>query len=226
MHVAVLGGGLQGCCIALALAERGVSVMLFEREATLLSRTATACEGKIHLGYVYAGDHSLETARTMARGALAFAPLMERFLGSPFVAFSRSSPFAYLVHRNSQCSAEEFSSHLAAVHVIVRDAAGRPGAGYFGMDLNKAPHPRSAAALEADFDPAIIVAAFDTPEIAIDPLPLAQSIRDRVAGEPRIELRLGQTVLAVEDAGEKLRVVSRGRDDSDRQGFDHAVNAL
>lgn len=50
MRVAVLGGGLQGCCIALALADRGVEVTLFDRNDDLLSRTAVANEGKIHLG--------------------------------------------------------------------------------------------------------------------------------------------------------------------------------
>ena len=49
MRVGVLGGGLQGSYIALALAERGVEVILFDKNDTLLSRTAVANEGKIHL---------------------------------------------------------------------------------------------------------------------------------------------------------------------------------
>src|SRR5262245_17098103 len=70
MHVGVLGGGLQGCCAALALAARGVRVTIFDRNEALLTRTAVANEGKIHLGYMYAGDPSLSTARTMVKGAL------------------------------------------------------------------------------------------------------------------------------------------------------------
>jgi 2-polyprenyl-6-methoxyphenol hydroxylase-like FAD-dependent oxidoreductase len=31
-RIAVLGGGLQGCCIALALAQRGAAVHLYDRE--------------------------------------------------------------------------------------------------------------------------------------------------------------------------------------------------
>src|SRR5207253_2589568 len=62
MHVAVLGGGLQGCSTALALAERGVRVTLFDRNSQLLHGAALANEGKIHLGYMYAGDPSLNTA--------------------------------------------------------------------------------------------------------------------------------------------------------------------
>jgi glycine/D-amino acid oxidase-like deaminating enzyme len=74
MCVGVLGGGLQGCCVALALAERGANVVLFDKNDALLSRTAVANEGKIHLGYMYAGDPTLSTAKTMMAGALSFAP--------------------------------------------------------------------------------------------------------------------------------------------------------
>ena len=82
MWVGVLGGGLQGCCTALALAERGLNVVLLDQNQALLERTAVANEGKIHLGYMYAGDPTLSTARIMMEGALAFAPFMERYLGT------------------------------------------------------------------------------------------------------------------------------------------------
>ena len=49
MDVGVLGGGLQGCCVALALAERGAKVTLFDKNSELLSRAAVANEGKTHL---------------------------------------------------------------------------------------------------------------------------------------------------------------------------------
>jgi glycine/D-amino acid oxidase-like deaminating enzyme len=77
----VLGGGLQGCCAALALAERATTVTLFDKNDALLRRAAVANEGKIHLGYMYAGDPTLATAKTMMTGALSFAPLLERHLG-------------------------------------------------------------------------------------------------------------------------------------------------
>ena len=75
MGVAILGGGFQGCCAAIELAMRGTRVTLYERNSTLLAGAATANEGKIHLGYTYASDRSLTTARTLLRGALSFAPL-------------------------------------------------------------------------------------------------------------------------------------------------------
>ena len=81
--VGVLGGGLQGCCTAIALAARRVRVTLFDKNDALLRRAAIANEGKIHLGYMYAGDPSLSTAKTMMAGTLAFAPFLERHLGPP-----------------------------------------------------------------------------------------------------------------------------------------------
>src|SRR5512139_1020992 len=106
MRVGVLGGGLQGCCTALALAERTVNVTLFDKNDMLLSRAAVANEGKIHLGYMYAGDPTLLTAKTMMAGALSFAPFFEGHLGQPAQSFSLSDPATYVVHRDSQQSSE------------------------------------------------------------------------------------------------------------------------
>ena len=104
MHVGVLGGGLQGCCIALALAERGVRVTLFDKNDKLLSRAAVANEGKIHLGYMYASDPTLATAKTMMAGALEFAPFLERHLGQPALSFAVSVPATYIVHRDASAA--------------------------------------------------------------------------------------------------------------------------
>src|ERR1700730_13388418 len=115
MTVGVLGGGLQGCCTALALAERGSKVVLFDRNQSLLSRTATSNEGKIHLGYMYAGDPTFATARTMIKGALEFAPFMQRYLGLPIHRITTSTATNYVVHQDSQHSTDEVWVYLAGV---------------------------------------------------------------------------------------------------------------
>src|SRR6478672_5783473 len=101
MRVGILGGGMQGCCCALALAERGVEVTLFDRNDRLVSRAAIANEGKIHLGYMYANDPSHSTARMMMNGALAFAPFMARHLEIAAEDLNVAQPAAYVVHRQS-----------------------------------------------------------------------------------------------------------------------------
>ena len=79
MRIAVVGGGLQGCAVALELARRGHAVELFDEQPNLMTGASRNSEGKIHLGYVYAADPSLRTARLMCtrRGRLrsASAPL-------------------------------------------------------------------------------------------------------------------------------------------------------
>src|SRR6266567_7321863 len=111
MRVGILGGGLQGCSVALELADRGIEVTIFDKNDVLLSRAAVANEGKIHLGYMYAGDPTLSTAKTMITGALSFAPFLERYLGRPPGSFSVSVPATYIVHRDSQENPENCSAY-------------------------------------------------------------------------------------------------------------------
>jgi hypothetical protein len=226
MTVAVLGGGFQGCCIALALADRGKSVVIFERQSSLLSRTAIANEGKVHLGWMYASDPSLATARTMIEGALAFAPFLRRYLGLPVRSMATSAPAAYVVHRDSQRSVAEVRNYFAAVHrLIVAASAGRPSA-YFNRDLSVAPTEWSVDERTAAFDPSKAVAVFDTPEIAIDPLELARHVGDVVTAHPRIELRLSHEVVSASEDRAGVMVVTEGEERKRRECFDDVVNAL
>ena len=98
MRVGVLGGGLQGCCVALSLAQHGIDVTLFDRNDKLLSRAAVANEGKIHLGYMYANDPSHSTARMMMRGALAYEAYVSGHLVIPCDAKKVSRRAADVAH--------------------------------------------------------------------------------------------------------------------------------
>jgi glycine/D-amino acid oxidase-like deaminating enzyme len=225
MRVGVLGGGLQGCCVALSLAQHGVDVTLFDRNDKLLSRAAVANEGKIHLGYMYANDPSYSTARMMMQGALAFAPFFARHLGLPYDSLTVSRPAAYVVHCDSQCTPEEVSQYIAAVHALIRDASGEKGDTYFGRNLSEEPRMWTAAQREAEFDPEVALAAFATPEVAIDPVALAEALRDRIGADRQIEVRLNHEVLSVEDS-DGLDISMDTSSGAVRERFDHVVNAL
>jgi hypothetical protein len=224
MGVAILGGGFQGCCLAMALALRGRRVSLYEQNAILLAGAATASEGKIHLGYTYAADRSLTTARMLMRGAMAFAPQMRRYLDAdePWVA---SEPFLYAVHRDSQVTAEQFAGHLDATHHLIQTIATRDS--YFGINLS-VPQRLTSAALKARFDPAYVIAAFGTSEIAIDTTAMAESIRKRIAQDPKIDVRPNRRVTAVENEGARLRVRSTNLVSGEvgSESYDAVVNAL
>jgi glycine/D-amino acid oxidase-like deaminating enzyme len=216
---------MQGCCCALALAERGADVVLFDRNTTLLSRAAVANEGKIHLGYMYANDPSYATARMMINGALAFAPFFARYLGVHADSLGVSFPATYAVHRDSQRSVDQVERYLADVHsLIVQAAQGREDA-YFGIDLQPEPRAWSAAERDAEFDGGIVHAAFDSPEVAVNPAMLTEALRARVHADPRIEVRLSHDVISVEDIDHPV-VVARDSGDIFRRRFDHVVNAL
>src|SRR3954452_20525985 len=225
MRVGILGGGLQGCCVALSLAERGIGVTLFDRNDELLSRAAVANEGKIHLGYMHANDPSHSTARMMMQGALAFAPFFARHLGLSKDSMTISRPAAYVVHRDSQRTPDEVSQYLNRIHSLIREASEGRGDAYFGLELSGGPRIWSAAEREAEFDPEVALAAFDTPEVAIDPVALAAAVRGRIDAEPRIEVRPRHEVLSVED-DRGLDVSLKTADGLSRERFTHVVNAL
>jgi glycine/D-amino acid oxidase-like deaminating enzyme len=226
MHVSVLGGGLQGCCVALALANRSVRVTLFDKNDALLSRTAVANEGKIHLGYMYAGDPTLSTARTMMSGALSFAPFLERHLGRSAQSFPVSVPATYVVHRDSQHNSENVCAYLKSVHALVNEAAEARKQAYFGRDLAAPLRILADVEREAQFDPEIALAAVSTPEIAINPVALARSVAECIAAHPFIETRCRRTIVGAEVERDGICVVSEGEGGPARDRFDHVVNAL
>jgi hypothetical protein len=226
MQVAVLGGGLQGCCVALALAERGANVVLFDRNEALLSRTAVANEGKVHLGYMYASDPTFSTARTMMQGALAFQPFLQRYLGTSSRALQTSAPSAYVVHRNSRHSSDTVRAYLTEVHRLVGDAARGRERAYFGRDLSAPLRAWSSNERDALFDQDAVLAVFDTAEVAINPNELASALRACIAVHPRIETRLSHHVFSAERNGDTVKVTSEGEDGRLVEAFDHVVNAL
>ena len=84
------------------------------------------------------------TLSSVLRGALSFAPLVQRYLDAD-VPLAASEPFVYAVHRDSQVKYEEFATYLDATHSLVDAAAGRDS--YFGIDLRAAPKRLTQAEL-------------------------------------------------------------------------------
>jgi len=136
-----------------------------------------------------------------------------------------SRPAAYVIHRDSQRTAEDVAHYLATVNALIRESSRERRDAYFGRDLDADLRMWSVAEREAQFDPQVAVAAFDTPEVAVDPVALAEAVRRRVNADRRIDVRTGHEVLSVED-GEGLEVVVQADGRAAREPFDHVVNAL
>jgi hypothetical protein len=70
MRVAVVGGGLFGCTAALALAEKGHEVHLYEKSPGLFSAASRVNQYRLHAGYHY--PRSPETIRECQEGLKSF----------------------------------------------------------------------------------------------------------------------------------------------------------
>lgn len=226
MRVAVLGAGIQGACTALELALNNVEVDLYEKSDRPLARTSSHNEGKIHLGYVYANDGSLRTARTMAKGAVVFQRLMQRWLGHAIDAIPVSAPFYYVVHRDSLLSEAEIEAHLHAAHAIVIEESGDGPVDYFGNDYREVPVRLSGTECYAIFSQHWVTAAYRTAEIGIDSEALAVLIRTRLAHESKIRCRFGTSVSAVNLMNGRATVEFEREGEKRRAAYDHVVNTL
>jgi glycine/D-amino acid oxidase-like deaminating enzyme len=196
MTIAVIGAGLQGCLTAIELAGRGHEVVVFERATQPLTGASRWNEGKIHLGYLFANDPSLRSARTMIAGATTFAPLLSRYLGHDAGFVESSDAFVYAVHRDSLLSRDEVAAHLDRVHSLVAEALATTGTSYLGAP-ELAP-PRAAPVAERGLDDANVVAAFDTEERSIDARQLTEAVAARIGAEPLVGLRPATAVTAIE----------------------------
>jgi glycine/D-amino acid oxidase-like deaminating enzyme len=214
--ILVLGAGLQGSCVALALAAAGHRPVVVDRASAPMTGASRTNEGKIHLGILFALDSTLRTQRTMLRGALSFAPLLDRWLGpQPWVEW-RTDPISYAVMPGSLLSADQLETRYAAMTTAFDDVAastseviGAPSH-YLGEQLTGAirrergaPHvPRVAG---------VPVESFRTEERGIDPNRLADAVSAAVGTHPSIQLALDTEVVdaARDSDGFRVDVVTR-----------------
>jgi glycine/D-amino acid oxidase-like deaminating enzyme len=226
VRVAVLGGGLQGACVAMELASSGIRLDLYEKRDRCMSQASAQNEGKIHLGYLYANDRSLQTARTMAKGGVAFAPLMRRWIGDGIDRIPASAPFHYVVHRESLLTIGEIDRHFQRSHDVVLDESNGARLDYFGADYRVPPTRISESDSDALFDGRNVAAAYRTQEMSIDPDSLAAIIRNRLSADPGIQCLLGAHVhgVIVDDGDMTIDFEISGI--RSRERYDHVVNAL
>ncbi|HMP76600.1 MAG TPA: FAD-dependent oxidoreductase [Kiritimatiellia bacterium] len=226
-NVVVMGAGLTGSCIALELAQRGIDVVLVERDALPMNRASLRNEGKIHLGLIYANDASMQTASTQLQGALQFRRLLASRLGAGADRISVSTPFHYIVARDSVLSPDELEAHYdrlqAAYEGLCADDA---SCDYLGARPERLAHRLPRAAWHPAYRAESAAAVFETAERAIDPADLAREIRSALAAEPRIALRTGHEADAIQLDGDALVVEGRYGDTRWRIRARSVVNAL
>lgn len=222
-HVAVLGAGITGCCLALFLARRGVRVSLFDRQPSPMAGASRWNEGKIHLGYLYGADDSLATARHLIPGGLAFKPLMQQLLEQELTDHVTSSDDVFLIHRNSVVGAPRARAYYRAVDALLADSdgAGDYLCGLSGKTTRELPRDELAALT----DPASVDAAFAVPERSVQTHWFADRLCAAIAAQPGIEQRMDtqiEVVQRVDGSDERWQVVAG----EDRETFGCVINAL
>lgn len=222
-RIAVLGAGILGSSAALFLARRGAEITLLDATAAPFSRASRWNEGKIHLGYLYAADPSLRTARRLLPGGLAFRSLVEELTGCSLADAITDHDDTYLVHRDSVVPAGEIGDYLRAVTAL---AASQPAARRYLVDLTAARiRPLTRAAIAGSFDSDLVAAGFHLPERSVDTRLVADRFVAVLDAEPRITSRLDTRVTGVRAAGTGDGLVV----DTERGAcgpFDFVLNAL
>ncbi|MDQ1380387.1 MAG: hypothetical protein QOJ71_1106 [Actinomycetota bacterium] len=230
-RVAVLGAGIMGSSTALHLARLGVPVTVFDHENAPFRGASRWNEGKIHLGFLYAADPTLGTARAVLPGGLDFKDQVETLTAIALGPVTTPGDDLYLVHRDSVTAPGAAARYFAAVSELVRS---HPEAHRYLTDASRTRVERLSPAELFDLaDPSVVVAGFRVPERSVDTNRVADAFVDALDGEPLIELRPGRHVTGVASLGEqrdRWRVhTTNGRDGDahDEDGpFDVVVNAL
>ena len=221
LRVGILGAGIMDCSLALLLARRGVRVTLIDQALAPFSGASRWNEGKIHLGFLYAGDPSLATARKLLPGGLAFRRIVEELVGRSIKpAISRADDI-FLAHRDFVASAEAMGAYFANVGQLIREFGG--GKGYLA-DLTHARIGRlSSAELSVATDSPDIVAGFAVPERSVQTHMLAEWFAEAIAAEATIATLMNHRITGVAESRGGWRVLSTP---PAKETFDILVNAL
>jgi glycine/D-amino acid oxidase-like deaminating enzyme len=220
---AVLGAGIQGCCAALALRQLGFRVRLYDKSGALMNRASLNQEGKIHLGFVYARDASMLTARTMIEHALRFAPALESLVGSAIDWEPHlSERFHCGIHRDSSLTMDEHVAHFNALEGIYQEAADDRRLHYLGR------RPKRIWSLDAPFRFAgsSLVHAVRSEETAVHPGWMRRVIVTAVEQDPEIAAFVRHDVERVEKTGGAFTIHGTNEGGAWKSAADVVVNCL
>jgi glycine/D-amino acid oxidase-like deaminating enzyme len=199
-RVTILGGGIQGVSLALALAYRGHKVTLIEAMPDLLDFTSTRNEGKIHLGFVYALDPTGATHRKMLESALCFSPLLDRWCGGlPWDTFITEG-FYYAVMPDSMIGPDQVIQSYERLTSLLPEFKEHDlcQPSYFGKTLSWMWRESDPSGSHPFSEKYPLQSFIETEERAIDPVMLASMLRKFVMKHPLIDTRCNVRVDGVE----------------------------
>ena len=206
----VLGGGIQGCCIALMLRKHGYDVKIVDKSNDIINRASLNQEGKIHLGFIYGLDASLKTGKKLLLDALYFAPYLEYLLGKK-VNWEKlkSTNFNYLVAKDSMLSPDEVETYFQTLQTIYRQYLEDENLTYLGKKPNTI---FKKISLPPQVNPDFFEACFATEEVAIHHKSIKEIIKTKIQSE-NISLCLNQYVTSAKRTTNGFMVETHSEDD-------------
>lgn len=223
--VAIIGAGITGSSTALLLARRGVAVHLFDAAPAPFCGASRWNEGKIHLGYLYAADPGLATARSVLPGGMSFRPLIEQLLEVSIEPAITRHDDTYLIHRASVAALEATEAYFQRVTELAR---AHPEAGSYLADLRDTRLQRlSAQELASHCSLDDIQGGFRVPERSVRTTWIADRFVAAVDAEPLIAQRMGTRIVGIrpQERGGRRRFTLMTGDGSAEGPYDHVVNA-
>jgi len=210
----VLGGGIQGCCIALMLSKHGYEVKLVDKSKDIFNRASLNNQGKIHLGLNWGLDSSLKTGKKLLLDALYFAPYLEYLLGKKINWEKiKSANYNILVANDSMLSCDEIGSYFHTLQTIYRDYMKNEKLNYLGK------RPKGLfqkTSLPKHVNPDLFQGCFATEEVALRTEGLKNIIKEKVQSE-NISLCLNQRVTSVKRIPHSFMVETHSEDEDVRQ---------
>jgi glycine/D-amino acid oxidase-like deaminating enzyme len=203
----VLGAGLQGTCVAFALAHAGFRVTLVDREPDALRRASLHNEGKIHLGFVYANDRTGRTSSLMLESAMSFAPLLREWFGERLDWDTiAGDPFAYVVLNDSLVNPHDLLAaweRLQTTYEREWRGTDRDYLGHRPDQLWVRPTASDAIPLLMRDRASMVIRTAERP---IDVHAFAEPIRAALGASDRIRCLFGHHVRAVERTSSGFRI--------------------
>lgn len=223
-RIAILGAGGLGTCTALELSQLGYQVDLYEEHHLPVGKASFVNEGKIHLGFIYAMDRDLHTAKHMITGALHFIDSLKRWISIDSTEVV-STPFNYCVHTGSLMNPEELMGHYQACAKFFDEASSHYKLNYLGLDDSVQVDRVFGDELTSIANPEYIDAVFRTNERSVDPRAVAYKLREALEQDPNITLHLNTKVLGVKRKKEMLSVQFSNANQNYEIDYPEVVNA-
>ena len=226
MRIAILGAGFFGSCTALELSRRGFHVDLYDRHSDCMTQAGVRNEGKIHLGFVYGADSTSQTSDIMLQGSLEFYPLLRRWLGQSVDTISVSSPVIYAVDHQSLLSIEHIENYFLHIDRYLNKYASTRTVDYPGGSYLESVQRLSKDELSTTFNPDRVVAAFRTPERAIDVQQVGVLLRERIKQSKEISFYSGSEIQRIEKFTDHYQLNYQRNRECSIRNYDVVVNAL